>query len=332
MMLMDEKTYLVDFLLSFELMDDVSEWDDGEKTLLDKVVDDDYRKLIESYTTEISSKKIFQKFVTKEYNLLSKFLFRQDEIGDFSSYIATLSQLDISEFKILIAETLGLPNESFEFRDLDQANLSAQSKWELFLVIDDFEDVLPRLIEELEKQYRYYCDIIEVIEASYGQKIQDLRNLINEEKALYDTIFEDILTQELFDEHQEFLILYLSIHRVMINYKNNHKLLAIGLYVYDYYLEKKKQQAVDYEVMQNVLKVLADQTRYGIIKCIGRGITSNKEIAKLFSISPPGVTYQLKYLAENDIIYKDNLTKHYVINKELIRFSLANVLIDLDIE
>lgn len=107
--------------------------------------------------------------------------------------------------------------------------------------------------------------------------------------------------------------------------------MAVGLHVYDYYLALEKQRTLDQVTMQHVLKVLADPTRYGIMKCIEKGMTSNKEIAKIFSISPSGVTYQTKFLLENQILLIDPETKRYVLNQEIIRLALHTVLAELNI-
>lgn len=324
-----EKSYLLDFLVSFELMyEDLS---DDEETILDKIVAPTYKKLIMEYISTFSEKDIFKKFVSKDYNILSSLMLNQKNIINFEQYLQAIKELDKKEFKISVSKIFKIENTDFLLNDMESLELSSEAKWKLLLLLENFDQLKDDLVLSLQQEYAIYCSYADKISDQYPEKIDELKGLFENGTGLYDVVFKDLLVIDKsdFDELQEYLILRISVNRVLLKYKN--KQVALGTYVYDYFYEKSKEKDLELEMMQNVLKVLADQTRYGIIKCIGNGITSNKEIATIFSITPSGVTYQLKFLADKEIIRKDNVTKQYVLNNELIKSALATLTSDLDL-
>lgn len=328
---LDDQSALLDFLLSFELGEMIEEWDDGEKTLLEDIVDHQYMEIVKTYVLGLSQNTLYQKFVTKEYNLLLKYFLTQPDIRTINDFLLSLQELSLENLKSIIASAFDLPEVDFTLHDLEKTSLSSQSKWEIFLLLTEFDTLLPKLIDQLRHQYQQYQLSVQLIIELYDDKFQVLQSLMSEGDQLYSLIFEPLMDRTLFDQKEFYGIFPLSLNRIFVQYKVGVKRIALGLYVYDYYDEKQKRQLVDEQTTQQILKVLADQTRYGIIKCIVNGITSNKEIAKIFSISPSGVTYQLKFLVEHDILQKDEVTKHYRVNTDLIQSALSNILLDLDI-
>ncbi|MGT2799141.1 winged helix-turn-helix domain-containing protein [Streptococcus marmotae] len=331
MSLVSEKSYIVDFLQSFSLLYEIKEWDNGQETVLDRIMDKNYQDLVRQYVHEISRHKpILSQFVTKDYNILWLFLSVQAEIRHFTDYLEGVQQVSQEQFLQLLAREFSEEGKGFTLVDLDRQAWSASSKWNLVLLQEEFQAKRGALLSILPKLYQLYGEYARMLETQFEKKIQTAQLHLTTEKS-YQLIFKDYLDEKTFQTVQDQLVLLISSHKVLIHLKQPHPLLGIGVHVYDYFEEQQRQALLDEVSMQNILKVLADQTRYGIIKVIGKGMTSNKEIAKAFSISPSGVTYQLNFLVDNHIIQKDDETKQFVVNHDLIRSALLAVLNDLDI-
>lgn len=331
MSLISEKSYIVDFLQSFSLLYEIKEWDEGQETVLDRIMDKKYESLVRQYVQDISAyQQTLSQFVTRDYNLLWHFISLQTEVRHFSDYLEGVRALSKEQFIQLLANEFSETGNGFTLADIERQEWLASSKWALCLLQDNFPVKQEELLAILPELYQIYCQYAQELETIFEEKIQMVKAQLAREEA-YQLIFREFVTQEIFDSKDDILLFLLSIHKVLIYLKQPQPILGVGIYIYDYFEEQERQALLDEITMQNVLKVLADQTRYGIIKAIGKGMTSNKEIAKRFSISPSGVTYQLNFLVENRIIQKDEESKQYVVNHDLIQSALLAVLGDLDI-
>lgn len=330
---MNKKSYLVDFLKSFELVTVIDDFlDDKEQTLLDRIMPAAYKQAVLSYSESLKAQdSIFGRFVTRDYNLLLALLFQMDSLEDFGTYRQFLVQQTLSSFVELLEQTFSLSYLEKGYHQLEELDLLPTNKWYLFTILSDFETKKEELLEALDRQYVLYCQQADYLYRTYEDKINRLQESLSQSENLYPLIFKEVLSEEEYHSRKDCFILLLSGHYLLVHYKKNHRLIALGLYVYDYYLEVERQKTINQETAQTVLKVLADPTRYGIMKCIEKGMTSNKEIAQLFSISPSGVTYQTKFLLENQMIKTNPETKNYQLNRELIAQALTNVLLDLGI-
>lgn len=330
---MTQTDQLIDFLKSFELVFELDQFlDNSQQTLLDKIIPDTYKSIIISYAQGLEKHQgIWKHWVTPDYNLFLALLLQEEALIDFTSYRQKLASLNSSDFIDLLEKQFDLKGLKDNTQLLEKLSLPPQYKWSLFLLVSDFESYKKVILVSLDDQYAIYQEHRKQILDHYGADIIQQEKQMSQSGDLYDLIFEQVLSLEEYDKCQERYLLLLTPHQLFIHWREDRQLIAMGCHVYNYYRAMEKQESLDKKKQQNILKALADPTRYGIMLCYLKGLTSNKEIAKRFSVSPSAVTYQTKFLLENQLISIDSDTKTYKINGDLIQTALNNVLLELGI-
>lgn len=325
-----EESFLVDYLKTFDL---IISSDDLKKnnSFLDKISDLNYKKQIEKYIMDLlnNDTKIINYFVGGGYNLLYSIVTYYG-ITSFTKYIEYVKKIDMQELSEILSYSFQLKKQ-FNFIDIDELNLSFQDKWKLAIITKEFMNFKEKLILELQTNYIVYEKYADKIYGEYNQKITMLENDLSDKHFIYTNIFSKFLDEDIFYQLDRKLVLLLSANEIIVYSSPKYSHLAVGLYVLDVYLEEERQKKLDEVKLTQIFKALSDPTRYGIIKNINKGITSNSVLSSMFSISRAAISMQFKYLQENDIIYVDETTKKYVVNKDIIKHAIEVLQIDVSL-
>ncbi len=331
MELLREESFLIDYVLSYELVLEESDLD-SNNSLLDKVTDMAYKKSIKDYTKKLSERfanSFVRYFISKEYNFLASITLEYN-LKSFAELTDLLKAFTIDDLIKIIKSKFKLETE-LDLQAIEKLSLSYEDKWKIAILISDFLEIKEKLIIELSANYDLYLEYAHDLIKDYEAKINNLAKLIKEKEYLYENIFKEYIDENIFNEINKFLILLLTSNNIIIHRTDKNKLIAMGLYVLDSYLEAKKQKKVDENKMIQVFKALSDPTRYGIIKHLNKGISSNSTLASIFGISRAAISLHFKLLQANDIITFDSNTKQYILNKDVIKYALDNIKMDMDL-
>ncbi len=94
---------------------------------------------------------------------------------------------------------------------------------------------------------------------------------------------------------------------------------------------KERAQKEFVEKRKRYLKILADESRYGILQKLTEGITSNGILAEMFGLSASGVSYQLNVLVESGIITFSKEKGKYLLNETELQKVFSSILLDFGI-
>lgn len=329
MKLLQEESYVVDYLCSLALINEKEEIEKDE-SLLDKVIDTEYKAKEKEYVDELEKNlNVTKAFIGQSYNLVFRIATYYNEFK-FKKFITRVEKLEVDELKLILQKDLSL-KENFTLSDIEELGISFKDKWNLAKILAEFDLLKGELVKELKENYKIYQKTVKYIEKNYSDKIKETLEIIKNKDELYARIFKKYLSKEVFDEFENIYILLVKVNFVEVNKTSNSNFIALGNYVLDYFEKLEEQKKLDEVKVNQVLKSLADPTRYGIIKAINQGITSNSVLAEMFSISRAAISMQFKTLQENDIIYLDATTKQHKVNKEIINHALENLKIELDL-
>ena len=117
---------------------------------------------------------------------------------------------------------------------------------------------------------------------------------------------------------------------IFISYFNSYTIqiysvLKPNFVAWGFMLEKFFEQLIEQnenELLERILlfKNLGDKTRYEVLKCVAKGITSTKIIAEQLGVSSATISYHLSNLATCKLItlLRQEGRYHYVVNHDLI--------------
>lgn len=326
-----EESFLIDYLKSFELLDMQDDMEENN-SLLDRVIDSNYKKKILLYVEELNrdfQDSVTRYFIGEKFNLLFS-IANDNEIKSFKALIGKLDNYTLDELYETLRGILNLQSD-ISLQNIEELSLSFKDKWKLAILINEFADIKMKLIFELSNFYETYVEYAEALYKDYFEKISRVETVLSEGEFLYQNIFREYVEKKIFDGIDRRLILLLSANEIiMYNTRRSH-LIGIGLYVLDFYLEMEKQKKIDEIKMTQIFKSLADPTRYGIIKSLNKGITSNSVLADMFSVSRAAISLQFKHLQANDMIIVDDETKQYAVNKDVIKYAIEKLQMDIDL-
>ena len=318
-----EKNELVDFLFSFV---QIKSWEKEDK-VFQKIKDDDYIDLVNAYEEKVSRNwnRIYG-FVGRDFNLIFDMciLSRAKNVEDFLKFLKESGQ---EEMQAAI-------NKSYDFKDgldlkgLESLDIEDGSRWKILYAYESFDNEKEGLIEDLEGAYEDYRSYRKIILDSYEKVIKDLVESLEagrDRDLLYSYMGEAMRDYRDF----EFVIGLFSFNAIRVWEKE--KLISFGLYSLKYFEELEKAKTSSLEESQEVLKALADPTRYKILKSIKSGINSNKVLATSLDISPAGVSYQLKSLKDANLIFYDSSSKKYRVNNDLLKAAINNIELDFSL-
>lgn len=331
MKFLKEESFLIDYLKSFELLHTQNDLQENN-SLLDRVIDTNYKKKIQLYVKELSDDfydSVIRYFIGEDFNILFTIV-NDNKIRNFENLSLTLEKYTLDDLYTSLRSKFNSISD-ISLQNIEELSLSFEDKWKLAVLLNEFSNIKPQLLEELSLYYEKYLEYAEELYKEYREKINQVQEALVDGNILYQHIFSEYIEKKIFDEINERVILLLSANEIVIYSTKNCHMIALGLYVLDFYLEVERQKKVDEIEMQQILKSLSNSTCYGIIKNLNKGITSNSVLADMFSVSRAAISMQFKHLQANDLIIIDQVTKQYVVNKEKIKHAIEKLQVDIDL-
>ncbi|MDO5716652.1 MAG: helix-turn-helix domain-containing protein [Tissierellia bacterium] len=325
MNLIAEKNLVRDFIATLEIHSEELEkdfFDTKEREY--STTEEAYMKAILSYQKDLEDLRLpISHFVSKGFNMytsLYAYYKMNHPLDTFDAFTTQLEALKQEDIRAMLSIGLGL-EEDFSVAELNETDLSPEGKWCILSLLGDFERTKKQLLSIYTKTAQLYRKHYHGLEKEFPSLIEcKCQKLSTNQEKILQKFYYDFLPQS--PEPSEIYILPMNVNRVSIDmslYGEKTCFFSMGLFLWDNILAKEGSEAVDERQCLDILKLLADPTRFGILKMIKGGITTNKVLAAIFSITSAGVTYQLKTLAEHDLIQTNEGTGKYEVNDALIQ-------------
>lgn len=307
-----EKVKALDFLKSFNLETD--EIEDTE-SLAYRITDTYYINTVNSYLNEIKLyKSEIEKYISLDYNLFLSLYFYLDDkkhINTIYDYFKDLESITKYEFKKLVFSNFkiefNVDNNQDDYNLVDSINIDSSGKWNLLNMIQSTSKTLidiRRLLEKLYPIFNKYEDVL--IERSKDKMQSIIKKIKEHPKKFYHDILDEYVSSELIDsidfEDTEHYIIYMNAHLFISEVVGNKRILATGIYLPEYFKHKNINDLFNNEIRQQVMKSLADPSRFKILTLIHSGVNSNKKIAEVLGITPAGVSYQTNQLTSVELL------------------------------
>lgn len=323
---------LVDFCLSLvysgKNLEDYKEYND-----LLKIMDINYFNEIKTYQLFLQNhNKYIEFFVNEEYNLLSYILIihKISNFEELSTFLKNISRDDL--FQILSTNILET-NTKFSPKDLLYVPLKEKNKWKLTELYHNYSQIKNKFLDIAEDSWNQYLKIVKNLEKQFHYKIvQEEKRLQDKSGDLYSAVYQNYISKNDYISAQNNHLLLVSFQKILFIKIEEDTTLGLGIYTYDYLNFTKSVNSYSQESREKFLKILADPTRYGILKLIIEGVSTNKIIANKFGISSAAVSYQLKNLLDNKIIVVEPDGRKYSLNKDLLKQIIAGIEKDLSLK
>ncbi|MEY8461980.1 ArsR/SmtB family transcription factor [Streptococcus merionis] len=329
---MNPEDKVIDFCLSLIYAGKNLEEYKEYKDLL-KAIDTNYLKAIKEYQLILQEQcHLIDYFVNEEYNVLSYILILQ-HIPDFEALKSYLTNVSKEDFFQVISTHILEKKTPFSTQDLLEVSLEEKNKWKLTELFYKYTEIKDEFLEVIENSWQQYSSLVTSLEQHFQSKIaQEKRRLAEKSDNLYSVVYRDYITKEDYETSENNHLLLVSFQKIMFTKMTKSGSLGLGLFAYDYLRFVKSTNNYNQESREKILKILADPTRFGILKFIIEGVSSNKIIANKFGISSAAVSYQLKNLLDNKIILIDPNSRKYTLNKELLKHTLIGIEKELSLD
>lgn len=331
-MKVDEKrSELFDYLMCLQfLKEDPLE---QNNSLFEKILDPSYRTLREELLKPLKEHvNLINRYANTAYNMITHF-FQMMNPKSANDFFSQFEHAPKETFAEIICEMLSLSTESEDItaKHINQTDLLDEYKWAIYSFLSDFEQQRSALLHFLKEQYPNFCEKRKILlQKTASQKSQLLKRLEDEQKELFLSFLPEDSANKAF-EQKTFFFLVASPTLFYLHKKEKNSLLAIGCYLFEYFSIKEKVQKEFVEKRKKYLKILSDETRYGILQKITEGVSSNKILAQMFGLSAPGVSYQLNALMKSEMIHYSKQKGRYVLNEEELQKVFSSILLDFGI-
>lgn len=334
-----EEGKLIDFLISLTMVETSQKFFEGNfegDTIFREIAGEAYLKVVEAYIKDISPLTTIPKFVSVDNNFLMKLATREKAFF-YEDFCKALQDLKKEDFERLIIRTVYDKDEkerekaALEIRDLERLEMSEAQKRGLLMVLEDFPAYREKLLSELDQAREAYKKARGLLDPllEEDQKAGE----ILEDDGLYEKILKNYISYETYKKIDFLILLPLSFYYVYVQTDDEYEMSAVflGYHIPDIYQARQAKKKLEDLELAKVFKILSDPTRYGILKLIEEGVTSNSVLADKFGVTPAAISYQFKYLTENGIISKDEKTKKIEVNKDLVKSAIEVLKIDLNL-
>ena len=323
---MIRKEEIVDLVFSLDwLKADFSASKD--QALVQEAAGEAYLEEIHQYQTDLEQLgERLAPFANEDYNLFAALYLTGENVDSVEDFRLSLESLDRHQVeKTLRMAVLETQSASIGYGEIAASAFSEVGKWHLSQLLFDFDTQKRQIVSVFDELLGLYRRASECIRQVYADELVELRQALQEERSSFEPLFSDYISSSAFATSGEILLLPLLLHQVLYAQVYDKMVIGMGLASRKYDRLKQKQCHYGQEVREQVLKTLADPTRYGILKFIKDGIWSNKVMAERFGISSAAISYQLKYLVEHDIIHFDPQTRKYYLHTELLDQVFADI-------
>lgn len=300
---------------------------------LEKSVSSSYIKEIKEYQIFLQEyRKDIAYFVNEDYNLLLYIvtIYQTLSVEDLCTFLKSATQEDL--FQIVSKQILD-KEVAFSTKALLDIAMEEKNKWKLTELHDHYLSIKEGFLTILPHAWKRYDELVTYLERQFQDKIEhESQRLTEKSSQLYKMIYQDYITKEDYLSSEENYLFLVAFQQSLFIKNGESGILGLGLFAYDYMKLVKSIEHYDQESREKILKILADPTRFGILKLINEEVFSNKIIANKFGISSAAVSYQLKNLLEHDIIRMDSTSRKYRVNKDLLKQLFAGIEKELLIE
>lgn len=325
---MTDREQLLDFILALNLVKEpLSDYPEYET--LTSLLSKDYLDQLKHFQQALTTLEDWPFFINDGYHIPLAYLSAQTSLQSFSQFIDGLDSLSSQEFQELVSKAAfdGV-SDNLSFDAINQSNLSKLNKWHVSSLIFNAKQEQKKLVDLLNVSWQLYEEHLKT-----SLSLLEQSQLTWPKQAdVYNKVCQAYISLEQFEHCQERLLLPSLAHKFFYLQTPRANVMAMGPFTVSYFEHLNRQTHYSQEVREQVLKTLADPTRFGILNFINDGIWSNKVIAQRFNISSAAVSYQLKHLVEHEIILFDSNLRTYSLNKTKLSHVLEDIKKELNLE
>lgn len=204
---------------------------------------------------------------------------------------------------------------------LEKLQLSDDEKWKLSKILRQPKEMIlewSMLIKELEPLFNKFYNTKEAEIITLGNRMVEELN-----KSNGDAISEmsnNLVKRDLLP-NGNILISLINAYSIELNTTSNVEYIKWGLYIED--LIESIKDAQENAIRERVIlfKNLGDKTRYEVVRLIGKGVESSKEIAEILGVSQATISYHISNLTASKIIEleKNEGKYNYKVNLDFLK-------------
>lgn len=307
-------------------------------------ISEDFKLLCSSISTRLKSyKKVILKYYFEEVNLVfllscGHSFFSFSSVDDYLDYLLKLDDQEILKniiYGLHLMESDGIDNQEAKtlaeslIKDeeeliswINTLNYSGNTKWQLLCFSKAPKNNLQECIQLLKDLKPLFNEFYEQHEESIHVNGDEFINRLNsiEGDSLSQVTNGVLKDSSIPGETKNIIISYFDSYTIQI-----HSVFTPNFVAWGIMLEKLFEQLIEQsenELLERILlfKNLGDKTRYEVLKCIAKGITSTKIIAEQLGVSSATISYHLSNLATCKLItlLRQEGRYHYAVNHDFI--------------
>ena len=281
----------------------------------------------------LASKYPFFDFASVEAYLDSLETLDDKEILKTVLYALEIKELDTFQRKeaMDVAEAL-VKDENQLMTWINKLSYNGETKWQLLSFTKAPKNSLKECIKVLRALqpifYEYYSPKEKSI-MEYGEEF--INRLNNIEGDALEVVTNGTVKNSIFPGNKgHFLITYFTSYSIHLNLGTTCY-VAWGRELEEFF--KRLQELDESQQAERILlfKNLGDKTRYEVLKCIAKGITSTKVIAEQLGVSSATISYHISNLTTSKLIVPMHKEGRYgfVVNHDFLEKSIQDLKDDL---
>jgi DNA-binding transcriptional ArsR family regulator len=329
--------------------------DENEKNNFKEEISEDFKKLWYSVNSRLKPyEKILSKYYFEEFSfiflLASKHsFFNFPNVKGYLDYLLTLDDGEIietiiytlqlkeldqshSEEAMNLAETLSKDDAKL-MAWINGLKYSGEAKWQLLCFSKAPKMSLAECIQTLrtlEPIFTEFYSPNEQAVMNYGEEFISRLNSFDGD-ALSQVTNSIVKDAAISGDTKRFVVSYFNGYTVQINASSIPSYVAWGFNIENFFrmlLQRSENQLAERILL---FKNLGDKTRYEVLKCIAKGITSTNVIAKQLGVSSATISYHLNNLATSKLItlLQQDGRYYYAVNHDFIEQCCSDLKKDL---
>lgn len=334
----------------------VNHKEDREEDGYMEYVSKEYKELWSNIKIKLKPfKNIISKYYYEEFSLIYLFttthsFFDFQEPKDYLNYLLTLDDYEILKsviYSLEIKENLSndkaatdlieslIIDEEKLMQWINKLSFSGETKWQILSFSKAPKKSLLELAQTMESLepifYEYYKSYEERLIA-YGEKFISRLNSINEDSLW--KITEGTLNDSLIpDDKGRFVVSCFNTYGIHLFLNSKPPFISWGYQIENFFEAKRQNQENSLMERVSLFKNLGDKTRYEVLRCIAKGITSTKLIAQQLGVSSATISYHINNLTTNKLIAPTSKEGKFdlAINYEFIEECFAELKKELNI-
>lgn len=321
-----QRTQLLDFLITHEMLNHTFLASIKSHTKSPSLLHKDnllFIQLSENYYNAILKyHSLLHDTFSDTYAPVARMIFHEldknNKIETMEDFSAILEKTTEEELQSIFAKKLlkldYIPSQEEFFNQVKTLETSRASKFVLLNAYSDITKYKENFLNILKNVYPIFLEHYKKAEELFEKQLAEMYNtplaelnasvlnFFGSEKLsnLYRDYHDNIIPS--LDDNIELFPLIMAQNRTVGNPKTEKPFLAIGWQTFN----SSKSMSIADNTRKELLKALADDTRFEILRMISFGFNTNKKLSKLFKISPPAITYQTNILKKANLIEIDD--------------------------